>query len=260
MIMTEWQSHYLSTMTYYNIDRWDDYFGWIENYDQASESPYIDTDVGVNHRNYLYKVSYADVCGNEGPNSGLGKNILLEGVQYTSHYYLSWNAYIDWDGGVSQYIIQYYNQLIGAYEDMTTVSGTTLNYTDTELTKDGVDTSYCYRVIAVSAANPGIRSYSNARCFTPGPRDYFPNAFSPNDDGINEVYKYHGQFAKDLKVEIYSRWGALVYSSDQVTFEWDGRNQQNGKSCAQGTYIFRYEMRGYDGTLIKDEMVIFLLR
>jgi len=259
-IMTEWQSHYLSTMTYYNIDRWDDYFGWIENYGQASESPYIDTDVGVNSRNYLYKVSYADVCGNEGPNSGLGKNILLEGVQYTSHYDLTWNAYIDWDGGVSQYIIQYYNQLIGGYQDMTTVSGTTLNYTDTELTKDGVDTSYCYRVVAVSAANSSIRSYSNSRCFTPGPRDYFPNAFSPNDDGVNEVYKYHGQFAKDLKVEIYSRWGALVYSSDQVTFEWDGRNQQNGKSCAQGTYIFRYEMKGYDGTLIKDEMVIFLLR
>jgi len=64
-IMTEWESSYLSTMTYYNIDRWDDYFGWIENFDQTSESPYIDAEVGVNHRNYLYKVSYADVCGNE---------------------------------------------------------------------------------------------------------------------------------------------------------------------------------------------------
>lgn len=259
-IKTEWQSSYLSTMTYYNIDRWDDYFGWIENYDQASESPYIDTDVGVNHRNYLYKVSYADVCGNEGPNSGLGRNILLDGVRYTSHYDLSWTAYIDWDGGVSQYIIQYYNQLTEMYQDLTTVSSTTLNYTDTELTKDGVDVTCCYRVVAVSAANSGIRSYSNARCFTPGPRDYFPNVFSPNDDGINEVYKYHGQFAKEMKVKVYSPWGTLVYQSDEVSFEWDGRNQQSGIACQQGIYVFRYELKGYDSTVIKDEMSILLLR
>ncbi|MCS5622864.1 MAG: gliding motility-associated C-terminal domain-containing protein, partial [Candidatus Marinimicrobia bacterium] len=97
-------------------------------------------------------------------------------------------------------------------------------------------------------------------CFTPGPRDYFPNVFSPNDDGINEVYKYHGQFAKEMKVKVYSPWGTLVYQSDEVSFEWDGRNQQSGIACQQGIYVFRYELKGYDSTVIKDEMSILLLR
>jgi gliding motility-associated-like protein len=37
-------------------------------------------------------------------------------------------------------------------------------------------------------------------------------------------------------VQIYNRWGQLVYESDQVEFTWDGKNQQ-GKDLPQGTYF-----------------------
>ena len=260
-IMTEWDYYasYTSDLISYTIDRWDDYFGWIINYDQIQQSPYIDTVANVHHRNYKYRVSYEDDCGNKGPDSNIGRNILLNGTQNASHYDLNWNSYEQWDDGVQEYIIQYYNQLTSTYQDITSVSNTTLNYIDSDLAKDGVDTSYCYRVVAVRTAATNT-SYSNSRCFIPEPKNYFPNAFSPNNDGLNETFKYEGQFAKEMKAEIYNRWGNLVYSSDEIEFEWDGKNESTGGVCPQGSYIFQYELTGYDGTVIKDDMIIYLLK
>jgi len=261
-IITNWDYYesYTSTQMYYVIDRWDDYFGWIINYDQTYQSPYIDTAANVHHRNYKYRVTYKDLCGNKGPNSNFGKNIVLDGIQYVSHYDLNWDSYEQWDDGVQEYTIQYYDQLTNSYPEIANVSGTDTTYIDSYLTKDGVDTSYCYRVVAINAADQNIKSYSNTRCFIPEPKNYFPNAFSPNDDDLNETFKYKGQFAKKLNTEIYNRWGNLVYSSDETEFEWDGKNENTGEACPQGTYIFRYELTGYDGTIISDDMVIFLLR
>jgi gliding motility-associated-like protein len=205
-------------------------------------------------------VTYKDLCGNKGPNSNFGKNIVLDGIQYVSHYDLNWNSYEQWDDGVQEYIIQYYNELTNTYEAVTHVSSTDTTYIDSYLTKDGVDTIYCYRVVAINAADQNIKSYSNTRCFIPVPKNYFPNAFSPNDDDLNETFKYKGQFAKKLNTEIYNRWGNLVYSSDETEFEWDGKNENTGEACPQGTYIFRYELTGYDGTIISDNMLIYLLK
>lgn len=259
-IYTLWDTYYPSDMTYYKIDRWDDYFGWIENYAYASEPPFVDGDVGVHHRNYIYRISYADDCGNEGPVGRVGMNVLLEASQYPSHYELNWSEYNDWDGGVSEHLIQYFNEDLNAFQNIATVSGTTFNYVDTDLEKDGVDTSYCYRVVAVSAENSEYRSISNEQCFVPEPKVYFPNAFSPNNDGINEVFAFKGDFAKEMKIEIYNRLGKLMFSSNEVDFEWDGTDPSSGEVCPQGQYVVQYEMIGYEGTFIKNDMFIFLLK
>ena len=259
-IITRWNAPIQSDLTYYNIDRWDDYSEWVINYDHSTGSAYIDTNVNVNVKNYIYRVSYADLCGNFGPNSGnIGKNILLKGTQTGNEFHLTWNPYQDWDAGVDRYIIQHIDQNANIYQTISSVSGSTFNYTIDDYFTD-IDSSYCYRVVAINAADSTIQSSSNLRCFIPKPKIYFPNAFSPNDDNINETFKYEGEFAKNINAKIYSRWGDLLYSSDEVDFEWDGKNENTGKVCPQGTYVFRYELIGYDGTIIKDEMVIFLLR
>ena len=47
-------------MTFYNIDRWDDYFGWVEDFAVFSEAPFIDDEVGVNSREYLGKSAFIE--------------------------------------------------------------------------------------------------------------------------------------------------------------------------------------------------------
>ena len=52
---------------------------------------------------------------------------------------------------------------------------------------------------------------------------YIPNAFSPNGDGINDVFKIRATgILKNMHLEIYDRWGHKVFSSDNINDGWDG--------------------------------------
>jgi len=58
---------------------------------------------------------------------------------------------------------------------------------------------------------------------------FLPTAFTPNSDGINDVYIGVGQinFAKDFKMEIFDRWGEKIFQSTNPTIGWDGRKKSN---------------------------------
>lgn len=67
---------------------------------------------------------------------------------------------------------------------------------------------------------------------------YLPNAFSPNDDGVNDtlVAESNGIF-ESYTMEIYSRWGELLFSSSSANTGWDGK--QDGKPLPIGVYLYR---------------------
>ncbi|MBK9992766.1 MAG: gliding motility-associated C-terminal domain-containing protein, partial [Saprospiraceae bacterium] len=45
---------------------------------------------------------------------------------------------------------------------------------------------------------------------------FVPNVFSPNGDGLNDKFEIFGEGIESLYVEIYSRWGELLFKSDQL--------------------------------------------
>lgn len=77
------------------------------------------------------------------------------------------------------------------------------------------------------------------------------NVFSPNGDGTNDIWTVPKQyFFPDLSIEIFNRWGALVWSAtgDKAVRGWDGRTN-NGKELPIGTYyyIVKYNIKTSDG-------------
>lgn len=53
---------------------------------------------------------------------------------------------------------------------------------------------------------------------------YFPNSFTPDGDGINDIFKpYSGGVFKSYRLEIFNRWGQLVFKTDRPDIGWDGR-------------------------------------
>ncbi|MFN5319304.1 MAG: PKD domain-containing protein, partial [Bacteroidia bacterium] len=52
---------------------------------------------------------------------------------------------------------------------------------------------------------------------------YLPNAFTPNEDGENEIFKCYGLNIDEFRMEIYDRWGELVYLSKDIDEGWNGR-------------------------------------
>ena len=259
-IITKWDAPILSDLTYYKIDRYDDFSNWVFDYDFSISSVYIDNNVNVKAKNYKYRISYSDLCGNTGPlNGNTGENILLRGTQSKNEFNLNWNPYQEWDDGVGEYHILKVNETNNISENIDTVSGSEFNYVIDNYFNE-IDTNYCYMVVAINAADPTIQSHSNVRCFIPQATNYFPNAFSPNNDEINDTYKFEGLFAKKLEVQIFDRWGKLIFSNNKVDFEWDGKNKNTGKLCPQGSYNMKYKITGYDEYSIKDEIQIMLLR
>jgi gliding motility-associated-like protein len=69
--------------------------------------------------------------------------------------------------------------------------------------------------------------------------DFFlPNAFSPNNDGENDLICLQGWTAciKEFTIHIYDRWGELVYESEDKLFCWDG--SFNGKPMNTAVYAY----------------------
>lgn len=88
----------------------------------------------------------------------------------------------------------------------------------------------------------------------------FPNAFSPNGDGINDVYKAKDGYKSivEFQATIFNRWGQKLYSWNDPAGGWDGKF--NGKNVKQGVYFVLVKARGADGRKFNIKKDVNLLR
>jgi trimeric autotransporter adhesin len=64
-----------------------------------------------------------------------------------------------------------------------------------------------------------------------------PSAFTPNNDGTNDTWIIRGsEYYDDIKVEIFNRWGSLLFTSDGYKTPWDG--YYNGKELPSAVYYY----------------------
>ncbi len=85
--------------------------------------------------------------------------------------------------------------------------------------------------------------------FKPELTVYIPNAFSPNDDGLNDVFRIQGEPFKVLKFWVYNRWGEELFFTSDPSSGWDGRRMRDGNCSPQDTYIYKTEILGEHGEI-----------
>ncbi len=66
--------------------------------------------------------------------------------------------------------------------------------------------------------------------------EYIPNSFSPNNDGINDLFQPIISNAKSIKMSIFNRWGELIFEKTNEQPFWDG-NFKN-QTCQEGVYMY----------------------
>lgn len=88
----------------------------------------------------------------------------------------------------------------------------------------------------------------------------FPNAFSPNGDGINDIYKAKDGYRSivEFQATIFNRWGQKIYSWNDPAGGWDGKF--HGKDVKQGVYFVLVKARGADGRKFNIKKDVNLLR
>lgn len=88
-----------------------------------------------------------------------------------------------------------------------------------------------------------------------------PNIFSPNKDGVNDVFRLIASSLSEVYVVIFDRWGNRVYEAESNTgnFAWDGKNMQ-GKDCADGVYFYIIKGKGKDDKSYEKKGNVTLVR
>jgi gliding motility-associated-like protein len=86
---------------------------------------------------------------------------------------------------------------------------------------------------------------------------YVPNVFSPNADGINDVFKIYSRNIELQQFVIFDRWGNNVFETKNINQAWDGF--RNGKKCDVGTYFYYIKYKtlfGVEKTLQGDVSLV----
>lgn len=94
-----------------------------------------------------------------------------------------------------------------------------------------------YTAIIILTDTEGCVAYDTVYVDIDGREIIFPNIFTPNGDGQNDLFTFRGERIKTFECSIFSRWGELVYSWDAPVGGWDGRSFA-GKEMPSGEYFY----------------------
>jgi len=93
-----------------------------------------------------------------------------------------------------------------------------------------------------------------------GPDIYVPNAFTPNGDGINDLFKpLQIGISKFYYFRIYNRWGQLIFETNEFYQGWNGR-MKNAQDALAGVYVWQTSGIDYLGHRITKKGTVMLLR
>jgi gliding motility-associated-like protein len=86
-----------------------------------------------------------------------------------------------------------------------------------------------------------------------------PNCFTPNGDGFNDSFKIKNVNISDFEIQIFNRWGGLVFTSNEIEPGWNGISNNNIAS-PEGTYFYILLATGTDGEKYEKVGSVSLLR
>lgn len=212
--------------------------------DQIDTIPFVyaDTDVDPNVAAYYYFAEVMDSCGLTILNSNDNKTILLSAENTEPNLnHLHWNSFEGWDAEVEKY---YIFRMLNGLEPTTpidSVDASTLEFTDDVSAIDDASGSPVYWVQAIE--NTGneygykARSNSNRAVVAIASEMYLPTAFRPGGytPEFKPVYRFYS--GESYLLQIYNRWGQLIFETDNPEQGWDGKFKN--EIVAQGVYIYK---------------------
>lgn len=74
---------------------------------------------------------------------------------------------------------------------------------------------------------------------------FIPSAFTPNGDGINDEFKIYGEGLTKIQMNIFNRWGEIIFVSNEVDFFWNGTVK--GILAKQDVYVYQIYFKNQYG-------------
>jgi gliding motility-associated-like protein len=224
--------------------------GGVGNFIPVSESTdysYEDKSAEPTKQQYCYKVEYENNCGNISEQSTAFCSIFLTSTQENT---LNWIPPIIQSNNPNP--IEYYIESIDQNNNTKKVNITTSTSQNVkkqiesllDLTNTIGEAKFVIRAkqkINIDSS-PIILSYevpSNEYIFTAPAQIYIPTAFSPNEDGKNDIFTAKGRYFVEFNLEIYDRWGNVIFESQDLNTGWNGTANDGVSPASPGNYGFK---------------------
>ncbi|MFA8449255.1 MAG: gliding motility-associated C-terminal domain-containing protein [Bacteroidales bacterium] len=142
---------------------------------------------------------------------------------------------------------------------------------DTTYVHDNIsDVIGCYYILATdSVGNTSKKQNPICIGYEVCPIYKLPNYFTPNGDGINDVF-YPIDYDKNnpkatvesIDMKIFNRWGRILFETKNPEIAWTGKDQDNNQDLAEGVYYYTCKvnlktLQGKDSFILKGIITIF---
>ena len=111
------------------------------------------------------------------------------------------------------------------------------------------DTTSTFYVIARS--QDGCIDTANVKTEVDNKDFFIPNAFTPNRDGKNDIFKVYGSSVTAAEIKIYNQWGAMLYETKDNEKGWDGTHKNNPQPVGLYVYVIKVRLANEDSFLKK---------
>lgn len=87
---------------------------------------------------------------------------------------------------------------------------------------------------------------------------YIPNSFTPNNDGLNDVFRVYSNVIRDMQFTVFNQWGEKIFESTNQGIGWDGTHKN--KPQPSGVYIYVVNITLTNGEKIQRKGAVNLVR
>lgn len=87
---------------------------------------------------------------------------------------------------------------------------------------------------------------------------FIPNAFTPNEDNVNDVLFVRSNFLEELELIIFNRWGEEVFRTNDINTGWDGK--YNGEELSPDVFAYYFKARCINGITYSKSGNVSLLK
>jgi gliding motility-associated-like protein len=251
-VVLEWQNDPAFTPAAFTVDK--SIGGDYRFLTTTTQNALADPEYNISEAS-CYRISYKDVCDNQSPPGIEACPIRLSGnLRKDNAVNLTWTPYFGWTNGVSGYTVEKYSesgQLLQSFQ-----VGNNTSYVDES---DDLDFQTFVYVVRASAVQQGLgQSVSNRISLLKDPNLFHPTAFTPNGDNLNDNFTVFGQYVTGFDMQVFNRWGELLFTTDDIHTGWDGTFR--GNDMPEGTYTFIAHITDRAGRTFKRSGSVLLLR
>ncbi len=199
-------------------------------------------------RPFEYEVSFADTCGNIVPAVTLSPAFISFRETNINTYEISWSPPVNTLNDASSH------QLVVSGNGNRVITENPFDPTEIFLTEpQGAN-----QIVSLETIYPSDTLRSNPIILYYEFRAYIPDAFTPNEDFLNDELRILGITATEVDFKVFNRWGELIHISTSPLAAWDGKVR--GEPAPAGRYFYRLSFLSIENKRIQQRGSFVLLR